>query len=61
MLAKEFIKRLLRDSRGATAIEYGLIISLIVIAMITAMQGFANETIEMWGNVEDDYRDANNS
>ncbi len=61
MFAKEFIKRLLRDSRGATAIEYGLIISLIVIAMITAMQGFANETIEMWGNVEDDYRDANNS
>jgi len=61
LFAKEFIKRLLRDSRGATAIEYGLIISLIVIAMITAMQGFANETIEMWGNVEDDYRDANNS
>jgi len=61
LFAKEFIKRLLRDSRGATAIEYGLIISLIVIAMITAMQGFANETIEMWGNVEDEYRDANNS
>lgn len=61
MFAKEFIKRLQRDTRGATAVEYGLIISLIVIAMISAIQGFANETIEMWSLVEDAYRSANNS
>jgi pilus assembly protein Flp/PilA len=60
LFAKKFIKRLQRDTRGATAIEYGLIISLIVIAMISAMQGFANEAIGMWGNVEDQYETANN-
>jgi len=61
LFAKKLIKRLQRDTRGATAIEYGLIISLIVIAMTSAMQGFANEAIGMWGNVESEYADANNS
>ncbi|WAT18558.1 Flp family type IVb pilin [Aurantiacibacter sp. MUD11] len=59
MFAKRIIYRLLRDTRGATAIEYGLIISLIVIAMISAMQGFANSTISMWDNVETEYETAN--
>ena len=31
--------KLIRDSRGATAIEYGLIAALIAVAAITAMQG----------------------
>lgn len=31
-----FIDRLIRDEAGATAIEYGLIIALISIVMITA-------------------------
>ena len=44
-------KRLLRDNRGATAIEYGLIVALIVIAIIVAMQSLANETIALWGYV----------
>lgn len=60
LFAKEIFKRLLRDTRGATAIEYGLIISLIVIAIISAMQSFANSTISMWGNVEEAYETANN-
>jgi len=46
-----FFKRLLRDNRGATAIEYGLIVSLIVIAVIVAMQGVAVETNRLWGLV----------
>jgi pilus assembly protein Flp/PilA len=50
--------KLLRDTRGATAIEYGLIAALIVIAMMAALQGLANETIAMWGNVESDMQDA---
>ena len=60
MFANQFLKRLLRDTRGATAIEYGLIVSLIVIAMISAMQGFANSTITMWGNVEQQVKNASN-
>ena len=46
-----FIKEILRDTRGATAIEYGLIASLIVIGMIVAMQGVATETNRLWGFV----------
>ncbi|RPF72865.1 Flp family type IVb pilin [Aurantiacibacter spongiae] len=43
---------LIRDTRGATAVEYGLIAALIVIAMITAMQALATETNAMWGGVQ---------
>lgn len=37
--------------RGATAVEYGLIVSLIVIAMVTALNSVAERTINMWANV----------
>lgn len=39
----KFIKQLIRDEAGATAIEYGLIAALIAVAAITAMQGLGNE------------------
>ena len=34
----KFIKKLVRNEKGATAIEYGLIAALIAVAAITAMQ-----------------------
>ncbi|MBW6522152.1 Flp family type IVb pilin [Sphingomonas sp. RHCKR47] len=34
---------LLRNNRGATAIEYGLIAALIAVAAIVAMQGLGNQ------------------
>ena len=46
-----FVGKLLRDTRGATAIEYGLIVSLIVIAMMAALQGVANENTGLWAIV----------
>jgi pilus assembly protein Flp/PilA len=46
-----FIGKLLRDTRGATAIEYGLIVSLIVIAMIAALDSVANENTGLWAKV----------
>ncbi|TPG54553.1 Flp family type IVb pilin [Sphingomonas glacialis] len=45
------LKSVLGDNRGATAVEYGLIIALIVIAMVVSLTGLANTTIGMWGNV----------
>jgi pilus assembly protein Flp/PilA len=45
------IDRILHDERGATAIEYGLIASLIVIAIIGSMNIFAAETTDMWNYV----------
>ncbi|MBY0342788.1 MAG: Flp family type IVb pilin [Sphingomonadales bacterium] len=47
-----FLKKLVGDQSGATAIEYGLIIALIVIAMIAALQGVATTTADMWTRVE---------
>lgn len=51
MSAKTFFKQLLLDDQGATAVEYGLILALIVIAMITALQGLATSTSDMWTGI----------
>ncbi|MDH3472316.1 MAG: Flp family type IVb pilin [Rhodospirillales bacterium] len=45
------ILHFLQDETGATAIEYGLIASLIVIAAIGAINSFAAQTIAMWTGV----------
>ena len=45
------ISKLLSDIRGATAIEYGLIISLVVIAIIGALVQVAGTTIGIWTDV----------
>ncbi|MDY7525219.1 Flp family type IVb pilin [Sphingomonas sp. 10B4] len=45
------LKSLLGDRRGGTAIEYGLIAALVVIAMIASLTQVANTTVGMWGNV----------
>lgn len=37
--------------RGATAIEYGLIVALIALAIIGVLGLTASKTISMWGNV----------
>ncbi|MGU3390461.1 Flp family type IVb pilin [Sphingomonas sp. M1A8_2b] len=46
------LARVVRDSRGATAIEYGLILGLVVIAMIVGLTAMANSTIGMWNTVD---------
>jgi pilus assembly protein Flp/PilA len=43
--------RLLRDTRGATAIEYGLILTLVVIALMAGLVMLANATVGTWSNV----------
>jgi len=48
MQQTNLLARIGRDTRGATAIEYGLIVALIVIACMGALQLVAGETIEMW-------------
>ncbi len=40
-----------RDQRGGTAIEYGLILALIVIAVLGAISVLANGTTSMWNDV----------
>lgn len=48
---KRLISALIHDQKGASAIEYGLICSLIVLAMLTALQGFAAENKNTWDKV----------
>ncbi|MBJ7438261.1 MAG: Flp family type IVb pilin [Sphingopyxis sp.] len=43
--------RLMRSTRAATAVEYGLILALIFIAAVSAVGNVANSTTSMWGNV----------
>ena len=38
-----FFKRLLADTQGATAIEYGLIAALLGVALITTFQNFETQ------------------
>ena len=40
-----------RDSRGATAVEYGLIVALIVIVMVVALKQVANANTNVWQTV----------
>lgn len=44
----KLLKRIRRDKRGATAVEYGLIVSLVVIACMGAFQAVAGESIALW-------------
>jgi pilus assembly protein Flp/PilA len=43
--------RTIRDVRGATAIEYGLIAALIAVAAIAAMTGLGNQVKKTFTNV----------
>lgn len=45
------IRKFLRDDSGATAIEYGLIASLIAVAAITAMTAVGTSLTSTFSNV----------
>jgi pilus assembly protein Flp/PilA len=45
------LRAILADTRGATAIEYALILSLIFLAMIGAVQEFSDQLIAVWNHV----------
>ncbi len=47
----QFIRKLFKDKKGATAIEYGLIAALIAVAAITAMQGLGTSLNSTFSNV----------
>lgn len=46
-----FRSALAASERGATAVEYGLICAMIVLAMFVALQNVASKTMSMWNNV----------
>ena len=54
------IRELPRDIRGTSAVEYGLILSLIVIGLAGAVAGVADETTKMWNRIATQAAKANN-
>jgi pilus assembly protein Flp/PilA len=58
VLAIRMLRRLRSDKRGATAIEYGLIVSLICIAVIGGMQSLGGGSNGMWGKLDNQVTDA---
>jgi len=48
----KFLKHIGNDNRGATAVEYGLIISLVVITMVGALQSVADANSSKWDEVQ---------
>lgn len=54
MVVTNFLKQMGSDSRGATAVEYGLIISLVVIAMVGALKAVADSSNAQWAIVSDE-------
>ncbi len=55
---RRLLSSLKSDVKGATAVEYGLIIALIVLAMIVAFSNVATKTNNMWNNVTDKVNNA---
>ena len=45
------IRKIFKNTKGATAIEYGLIAALIAVAAIAAMQGLGTNLSATFGNV----------
>lgn len=42
---------LMRDRKAATAVEYGLILALIVIALMSALISLGGQSQLTWGNI----------
>jgi Flp pilus assembly pilin Flp len=51
MMIRRFLAQLCRDSRGLAAVEYALLLGLIVLVMITALGSLANVVVMTWTNV----------
>lgn len=50
-LVTRTITRVWRDPRAATAIEYGLILALVVIAIFVGVTALGNSNTDLWNKV----------
>jgi pilus assembly protein Flp/PilA len=47
----KFVTRFMKDESGATAIEYGLIVALIAVVIITAVTAVGTNLSSKFGNI----------
>ncbi len=45
-----YLLRLYRDDQAATAVEYALLLALILVAVISAINAVGNSTSGIWAN-----------
>jgi pilus assembly protein Flp/PilA len=48
---RKYVRMLRADRRGATAIEYGLLVALITVAAIGGMESLGGGSSGMWGRI----------
>jgi pilus assembly protein Flp/PilA len=46
------LKKLFRDDEAATAVEYAVLLALILVAVIGAIATFGSETGGLWGGID---------
>ena len=54
--AMRHLFKIVKDQGGATAVEYGLILALIFLAMIGGVVAVGSVTSGMWNNVSSEVR-----
>ena len=59
-MAWDFCSRICRDESGTAAIEYGLVATLIAVALVGAMVSLGDEVDTQYQTVETKYKDAAN-
>jgi pilus assembly protein Flp/PilA len=47
-----------KDQKGATAVEYGLILALIFLAMVVGVVAVGASTSSLWGNISNEVKNA---
>lgn len=58
MMEGNALPRLLRDDRGTSAVEMGLLCAFLVLAIFAALSDFADENDRTWGTVSAKVREA---
>jgi pilus assembly protein Flp/PilA len=56
----QLIRRFLAETSGATAIEYGLIVALMTLAMVAGVGSLGNEVGDMFANQDRELQKAFN-
>ncbi len=50
-LRTTLLRALMRNRRGATAVEYGLILALVVLGLMAGLASLGGQTTNTWGNI----------
>jgi pilus assembly protein Flp/PilA len=56
----DLIRNIKRCEQGATAVEYGLIVSLVVVAIMVAIGNVGDATVGMWNYVSNEITTSTN-